>query len=109
MGFKLERLSILEVSGVDDPANEAPGWAILKALTSKKKSTTPLVVEGVSLGGGGVMYIVRQDAAGARTDAELEDHLTGVIQALMNTVHKAKAPRGGRAVRRSLFSSTNVK
>jgi hypothetical protein len=34
---KLERLSIAEVSGVDDPANEAPGWMVQK---SKASATT---------------------------------------------------------------------
>jgi hypothetical protein len=29
-GVKLERLSISEVSGVGDPANEIPGWLVMK-------------------------------------------------------------------------------
>lgn len=37
---RLEQLILKEISGVDDPANEAPGFAIFKAKDSQTKSAT---------------------------------------------------------------------
>jgi hypothetical protein len=40
---KLEKLLIGEVSGVDDPANEIPGWMVMKSHRPSKKSRDELV------------------------------------------------------------------
>ena len=46
---KLERLLIGEISGVDDPANQVPGWMVLKARGPKAHPILKEHAEGLKL------------------------------------------------------------
>lgn len=44
MATKLERLLIKEISGVDDPANETPGWMVAKSAETSGDSAAQIVI-----------------------------------------------------------------
>lgn len=46
LATRLEQLVLKEISGVDDPANEAPGFAIFKAKDSQTESATEASSDG---------------------------------------------------------------
>jgi hypothetical protein len=45
---RLERLLISEVSGVDDPANELPGWMVTKARPMEQGTALERTCKGLS-------------------------------------------------------------
>ena len=112
---KLEKLLISEVSGVDDPANQAPGWIVMKsrgAARVAKAKSPKLKFEHVALSNGGSIITVRRGEDvigvcavtknGGPSAQEIEAH---VVSELSTELAKRKRPpRGGRAVRRSLFT-----
>jgi hypothetical protein len=79
---KLERLSIHEVSAVDDPANEVPGWMIAKAAGGD----APAGVTVVPLGGKSFIAIADESnfykTLRASGDEALVEHLQEIIDAL---------------------------
>lgn len=77
--LKLEKLLIDEISGVDDPANMAPGWMLAKARKRK------LEVEILSIDGKGFWAIEKHHIDELRTkggDAAVEKHYEEVFRAL---------------------------
>lgn len=91
---RLARLTIEEVSGVDDPANELPGWLLQKNAKVVKADGAAIV----PLGDGG-FYVVadswveRLRAEGG--DEAITAHFADVLSAFKDATTKRASARDG--------------
>jgi hypothetical protein len=76
---KLEKLSIHEVSGVDDPANEVPGWMIRKAVGDD----APAGVTVVPLGERGFMVMADESNFYKQLRAEGDEALIAHLEEIV--------------------------
>jgi hypothetical protein len=86
---KLERLLIAEVSGVDDPANEVPGWMLMKSAAAARTDGLKLIKVTAESGRTGFVAIA-EDVVRRRL-GDLEAHVREVIEALGGTLGDADA------------------
>lgn len=90
---ELKKLLINEVSGVDDPANEIPGWMVQKAAEPGETAAAAAPVEDAT------SFVTRlKDALGVGTGKEHDDMTPEELKAELDTRDTALVDSIGKAV-----------